>query len=238
MISYILSVIGGCFLVGAIAVAVINSRRGGSARERWVKYAAYLLIVSAVIAAIITGSWYFTALAAVIATLGYYELFLSGIRKGDALLLVNGLLIYTILLAGFVGFVLNAGASALLAVYFTVVLFDGFSQLCGQLFGKRKIAPIISPNKTVEGFAGGWIITMLCSAYVFLSYSPDIKVLITWIGICPAALAGDLAASYYKRRTGIKDYSELIPGHGGVLDRFDSLIAVYAYCFLINFILD
>jgi len=237
MIAYILIAIGSCFAIGAASVLVINRRRAGSARERWVKYISYLLIVSAVITIILAGSWYFAALAAIIATLGYYELFITGIRKGNIGLLANGILIYTLLLAGFAGFVLKVSPDKLFVIYFLVVLFDGFSQLCGQLFGKRQLAPYISPNKTIEGFAGGWLITMICSAYIFLNYYHDDKaMLISWIAACPAALAGDLAASYYKRRTGVKDYSELIPGHGGVLDRFDSLISVYALCFLINFI--
>lgn len=238
MTGYILLTISACFMVGAISVSVINRRRGGAVRERWMKYSIYLLIVSVVTGAILAGSRYFTALAAVIASFGYYELFVIGLRKGNMSLLLNGALLYTILLSGFAGFVLNAAPADLLVIYFIVVLFDGFSQLSGQLFGRRKLAPYTSPNKTVEGFAGGWIITMLCSAHVFLTYySDDIAMLICWIGACPAALAGDLAASYYKRRTGVKDYSDLIPGHGGVLDRFDSLIAVYAFCFFINFIL-
>lgn len=239
MVSYILLVTTACFVIGAAAVARLNSRSDAVARrERWVKYVLYLIIVYSVIASIIAGSWYFSAIAVMIAGTGYYEILYNGLKLGEPQQTSIAFLIYTIALAGFAGFVLSTPPVTILAVYFLVLIFDGFSQVCGQLFGRRRLAPYTSPNKTTEGFVLGAIIAMGVCAYPFFNGGWSMGSLVFFMLSCPVALAGDLGASYYKRRLGIKDYSDLIPGHGGVLDRFDSFIAVGAFCFLINFIAD
>jgi phosphatidate cytidylyltransferase len=109
---------------------------------------------------------------------------------------------------------------------------DTCAYCAGRLFGKHKMAPILSPKKTIEGAVGGVIgaaaLTMIYS-YIFKS-SLDLRlndiVLIGLIGAVGAlvSMIGDLAASAIKREYDIKDYGKLIPGHGGVLDRFDSII--------------
>ena len=110
-------------------------------------------------------------------------------------------------------------------VYLVVAFFDGFSQVSGQLFGRHRITPRISPAKTVEGSVGGLIAAIL--AGVALRGLPDISVMRALIlcgEIVFGAFAGDLAASWVKRKSGVKDFGGLLPGHGGVLDRFDSLL--------------
>ena len=97
----------------------------------------------------------------------------------------------------------------------------------GSRFGKHKLAPTVSPNKTVEGFIGGFVGAYLV-AFIFkvfwLTDVPD------WHFVAIGALIGlfgqlgDLVESLWKRSLGIKDSSAIIPGHGGVLDRFDSLL--------------
>lgn len=105
---------------------------------------------------------------------------------------------------------------------------DTFAYLVGVTIGKHKLIPDVSPNKSIEGAIGGIIGTCLMtilylSYFNFSSIGYDII-----IGILASifAQAGDLIASRIKRDTGIKDFGKLIPGHGGVLDRFDSVLLV------------
>ena len=118
---------------------------------------------------------------------------------------------------------------------------DTFAYLAGNLFGKKKLCPNLSPNKTIEGSLGGVLgsilLTILFSKYLNL---PNLWGLII-LSILGAIIAqfGDLAASKIKRITGIKDYGFIIPGHGGILDRFDSILftAPLVYYFVKFFIL-
>ncbi|GIQ62445.1 phosphatidate cytidylyltransferase [Paenibacillus cisolokensis] len=107
----------------------------------------------------------------------------------------------------------------------------------GRLFGKRKLWPAISPNKTVEGSVGG-IALSLAVACVFALSAPDAFSLGTALAIgLLAAVAGqfgDLIQSAYKRLRGVKDSGNLLPGHGGVLDRCDSWLIVFPLLLLIG----
>ena len=102
---------------------------------------------------------------------------------------------------------------------------DVFQFLCGKAFGRRKILPTVSPNKTWEGFIGGWVLT----AGMFWLLAPVFTPLNAWqaavVGLLLpiAGFAGDVTMSAVKRDLGVKDTSRLIPGHGGLLDRIDSL---------------
>jgi phosphatidate cytidylyltransferase len=103
---------------------------------------------------------------------------------------------------------------------------DSFSQLWGRLLGKRPLCPRLSPGKTVEGLVGGGLTTVAVAAALgplLLGHSP---VPMAGLGALTAAgaVVGDLAFSWIKRRAGLKDFSSALPGHGGVLDRFDSLV--------------
>ncbi|MGN0152828.1 MAG: phosphatidate cytidylyltransferase [Lachnospiraceae bacterium] len=105
---------------------------------------------------------------------------------------------------------------------------DVFAYLVGSAIGKHKFSPKVSPNKSVEGFVGGIIGAALIGflyAVAFAKGSPFSSVycaLIAALASIPSVI-GDLAASAIKRNNDIKDYSHLIPGHGGILDRFDSV---------------
>ena len=111
---------------------------------------------------------------------------------------------------------------------------DGGTYFAGLKFGKHKLAPVVSPNKTIEGAVGGLVAAMagmLIYAIILDLGFPQFKVnygmaiLYGLVGSV-AGVFGDLCFSIIKRQTGIKDYGNLIPGHGGVLDRFDSLMMV------------
>lgn len=105
----------------------------------------------------------------------------------------------------------------------------------GKRFGTRKLAPSISPNKTWEGLAGGIIFSMLMAA--FLMPLPMFARLFTGIVFAVLAQAGDLLESWVKRRAGVKDSGNLIPGHGGLLDRLDGyLFTAPAFALLVYFL--
>lgn len=97
---------------------------------------------------------------------------------------------------------------------------------CGKAFGKHKIIPKVSPSKTWEGFIGGVIGTTLLTVLVapFLTPFSHLEAAFAGFVLAIAGFFGDVTMSAVKRDMGIKDTSSLIPGHGGVLDRFDSLI--------------
>lgn len=219
----------GCyFLVGGLAIAFINRRPGASGnKERWTKYAVYFLIVHLVTAAILSGG-FFVALAAGVLSLGLLELVRAATTSaaGPVRTLGAVLPVYAALGFAFIRFASGTRASMILFVYVVVLTFDGFCQITGQLLGRHKLVPRVSPGKTVEGLAGGIVMALVTalplSAWVGLGRANALALALL---AAASALAGDLAASYVKRTCGVKDYARWIPGHGGVLDRFDSFIA-------------
>ena len=102
---------------------------------------------------------------------------------------------------------------------------DTFAYFIGSFLGKHKLCPTISPKKTIEGFIGGLIgtIVVVTSLGWFLSF-PIFLMVALGASIAIVATIGDLAESVIKRYTGVKDSGRIIPGHGGVLDRFDSVM--------------
>ena len=121
----------------------------------------------------------------------------------------------------------------------TIITFDIFSYIFGNQIGKTKILPIISPNKTLEGLLGGLffaIISSLIYCFIFqinLTFLISIFILL----IISSSLIGDIIESFFKRINNLKDSSNLIPGHGGFFDRFDSFIfSIITYYFFFNFI--
>ena len=119
-----------------------------------------------------------------------------------------------------------------------VAVTDSGAYFVGRKLGKRKLAPLISPNKTVEGSVGGTILGVLVgSIFGVITGVSDHVIVLAMMSLVVAAVAqfGDLVASSMKREYGIKDFGTLFPGHGGVLDRFDShLYASLALYILIN----
>jgi phosphatidate cytidylyltransferase len=113
----------------------------------------------------------------------------------------------------------------------------------GSMFGRHKLCPNISPKKTVEGVAGSLVLNvlaMLLFGYVFQAVYYVNRVQVSFlplllIGVFGAALStlGDLSFSLIKRSCHIKDFSEIIPGHGGILDRFDSVIFEAPFVYLL-----
>ncbi len=121
---------------------------------------------------------------------------------------------------------LPEGKERLLVLLILVVSNDTFGYIVGVLFGKHPMAPTVSPKKSWEGMAGSLVgsalVGMLCA--VTLLGAPWWFGAILAVAVVIAATAGDLAESMVKRELGIKDMSRLLPGHGGVMDRLDSMV--------------
>lgn len=117
--------------------------------------------------------------------------------------------------------------SLLIMLLLVVVATDTGAYLTGRLFGKHKLAPALSPNKTIEGSVGGTVIATILSAiyltFIESAYSYESLIFIAML-LSIAAQFGDLIESSMKRHFHVKDSGTILPGHGGVLDRFDSVL--------------
>lgn len=116
---------------------------------------------------------------------------------------------------------------------------DAGAYFFGKSFGRKKLARHISSGKTVVGLIGGFFVSVVSAFavnFIFNSPLPTIWVVLYSLVIATAAVAGDLFESTIKRGAGVKDSGSLIPGHGGVLDRFDSLIFVFPCTYYISLV--
>lgn len=117
------------------------------------------------------------------------------------------------------------GKNLVLYLVLLTELNDILQYLWGKSFGKTKIVPKVSPNKTVEGFLGAFVtITVLAVAFSFLTPFTWLQALLAGMLISSAGFVGDVVISMVKRDIGVKDSGNMLPGHGGILDRVDSLI--------------
>ncbi|MCD8545961.1 phosphatidate cytidylyltransferase [Candidatus Woesebacteria bacterium] len=118
---------------------------------------------------------------------------------------------------------------------------DTYAYLTGMLLGKNKLIPLISPKKTIEGLIGGnnrWSIIGVVYYITIINASiPLFDIIVLTLFLSIIGQIGDLIMSSFKRYYGVKDFSNLLPGHGGVLDRFDSILFILlAYTLIMNFI--
>jgi phosphatidate cytidylyltransferase len=119
-------------------------------------------------------------------------------------------------------------------VFIVAWMCDACAYLIGSLFGKHKLIPEISPKKTVEGAIGGVVfgaISFIVYGFILDSFIPNMVVNYPFLALFGTVLAlvsqiGDLVASLLKREYGAKDYGNILPGHGGIVDRFDSILAI------------
>jgi phosphatidate cytidylyltransferase len=129
------------------------------------------------------------------------------------------------------------GPAALIWLVGVVAISDSAQYYAGTLWGRRALAPVVSPKKTVEGAIGGFVVApvagMLIGLWALPAFSPVVTGALAF-GLALFGLAGDLFESLLKRSAGAKDSSTLIPGHGGVLDRIDAYLfaAPVFYLFL------
>jgi phosphatidate cytidylyltransferase len=119
------------------------------------------------------------------------------------------------------------GAGAMFALLFTIIASDTAQYYGGRLMGRRLLAPVISPKKTVEGALSGFVagaVALPVLGQWWLPSLPAPALALVGVTLVAAGIVGDLFESLLKRSAGVKDASALIPGHGGVLDRLDSLL--------------
>ncbi|MFD6207210.1 phosphatidate cytidylyltransferase [Peribacillus sp. NPDC060253] len=129
------------------------------------------------------------------------------------------------------------GLIYILLTLFTIWATDSGAYFIGKSLGKRKLWPEISPNKTVEGFIGGLFSAMIVGALFYAFSSLDytlLQLLMISLIIGVFGQLGDLVQSAYKRHYGVKDSGKLLPGHGGILDRLDSVIFILPILHLLH----
>lgn len=214
-------------LIGALAARELSAMTGNPTRQ----FILQLALFSSIAAAWLTGpGWWILGLACIL-------LLILGIgRKGDRL-------IWLILLLTAVSISLLSGIASQAWLFYLIVLTalnDIGQYVFGTLFGRARIAPAISPNKTWQGLAGGIATSVgvsLCLG-TWLELDDDgVHLVAHAIALAVAGFFGDLLFSAVKRTLGVKDFSNLIPGHGGILDRVDSLVFTgpLLYAFLQRF---
>ena len=238
MNSFLYSIVA-FLLLGAMGMAIANRKESVLSRQqRWMKFGTYVVITAAVL-----GSIFFNCLRAVVLIIfsfGIYELWHTAHMKNGRSNLFFSLFFFALFTFGLWRFSILFTPSFQLFVYLQVLLFDAFSQIAGQLFGKHQLVAKISPAKTVEGVMGGFsfsiISSLLLANWLHISV---VAALVLALITAVSSFAGDLTASYYKRKMGVKDFSNFLPGQGGFLDRFDSLLLtgfVYFLLYLLNFL--
>ena len=202
------------------------------------------LVVYSVVMAFAIALWSFAdAIHAyfVLMVLAYFLLMFSEMMRDHvkirfetlSMCFVGGLVVPYLMSAVVRILTMSIGRYVILIPFVVACICDAGAYFIGLKFGKHKLAPVVSPNKTIEGALGGLasgVLAMLLYALILdLPLKFDVNygaaILYGVLG-CLVGELGDLCFSVIKRQTGIKDYGNLIPGHGGVLDRFDSILAV------------
>ena len=158
----------------------------------------------------------------------------------DAMATLTGIL-YVVFLSFHVTLVEQSGEYGILVwlIFITAFGTDILAYFTGYAMGKHKLCPKISPKKTIEGSVGGILGSVIFCGVFGYFVVPQLLLHCIIMGILGGVISqfGDLTASIFKRKMGIKDYGNLIPGHGGILDRFDSVLftapMVYYYIMLI-----
>jgi len=237
MIGRVLLICFSAFLIGGAGLYCASWKQAPAVRRtRLTKFITYFCIVNLFVLGALAGPMVLSGLMAMVAALGARELHRVMPRAAGGGMPVEWTIgaIYLLIAAGSVLFAWLSPSGTAVFVFLVVCAFDGFSQVAGQMVGRHCLAPRISPGKTIEGCAGG----LLCAAGMALLLQPivswnAVRALSVSSFIAATALTGDLLASWVKRRSGVKDYGTLLPGHGGILDRFDSFLFASAACLLL-----
>ena len=150
---------------------------------------------------------------------------------GDALATVSASLFPALYIglpiAAMVGIRARGGPPALFLLMLTIIVSDSMQYYTGRLLGRRPLAPLVSPKKTVEGALGGVVFSTALFTIVGAWWLPAVPAAfraLVGVTIVALGIAGDLFESMLKRSANVKDSSSLIPGHGGILDRIDALL--------------
>lgn len=241
MIQTIYYIILIYFLLGGIAFYMINRKKDSRiAQKSYTKFGVYFIIINILYFSIVINPLVFVFITILIISIGMVEQFRLFQKSGyqNKVFYLLSLIVYGTLSTGFLLFS-TLPKELILFSFIVLSIFDSFSQITGQLFGRRKPFPKTSPNKTLGGLIGGVIVAFSSSFFIYNLFSePNLNTSVISLGVVFFAFAGDLAASFYKRKFNVKDYSNLIPGHGGFLDRFDSLIVAGAWVAFSQYVLN
>lgn len=175
-------------------------------RRRWKKFIVYIAIVYAVIFSALAGL--FIWLAGVVVGIGLFEVLRISLRTRNKLVnvlrIVLAVLVYLLPAYGLLAFARSSSPETIVFVYLIVAVFDGFSQVIGQLWGMRRLAATISPGKTLEGSIGG-LIAAVGVAWLLRALPGVSAFQAVFVGslLSVAGLGGDLLASWYKRLNAI-----------------------------------
>lgn len=263
-------VVFGCILLGRWAVltllsaAMIRSvfevyraiRHTGIEPVRWAGYVCCgLLIVAQILNFCVDGALDFSTLALLLSVLAaMIRLVLHGQIAADSMMATVFPMLYPCIFYMAIMNMLDTENRALMTVclcvcFFSASVSDACALFSGMLFGKHKLAPVLSPKKTIEGAVGGLVcctfFTMAIPAILAFLMRGNAEVaaefrqmpspwLFALLGFVVSLLsqAGDLAASMFKRHCGVKDFGDLLPGHGGVMDRLDGVIFGGVACYI------
>lgn len=156
----------------------------------------------------------------------------------DKVLIAFALTFYVTASFGSMVIIYNTAFKLFPLIFIGAWVTDTFAYFSGYFLGKHKLIPAVSPKKTVEGAIGGSLATTITYGVYGWFMTGDVKltVILTLVGLVASIVSqlGDLSASLIKRQWNIKDYGNLFPGHGGVLDRFDSILAVSAFLYIVS----
>jgi phosphatidate cytidylyltransferase len=246
-ILFALILIGGWpYAVVAAVLLAVGGAEFAHLRYPWRSFAT--IAAAALCGAIVFSAHIFggaivayPALAGLITVLPFAVLDVSRVRRDETPRLLGSPLTAT-LYAGVLGSTavllrdLDHGRNWVLLALFGTFAVDTSAYFVGRTIGRHKLAPSISPKKTWEGFFGGW--AGGAAAIVLLNLILDLDAEPAAIAVLAATLplaatVGDLFESWLKRRAGVKDASNILPGHGGILDRADSILFTFALTWVI-----
>lgn len=229
-----------CFLIGIMAVREFYN--GFHAMDIKPNYGIAVIAAIALYAIDIftdAPQWYMLWFFAVVLASLLYLFNIEHRKLEDAMATITGI-VYVVFFSFHVTLVEQTEYGILIwLVVLTAFGTDIMAYFSGFLFGKHKLCPKISPKKTIEGSIGGTLGSVILSGLFGYFFAPEVLVHCLIIGVLGGIVSqfGDLTASIFKRKMGIKDYGNLIPGHGGILDRFDSVLftgpMVYYYIVLV-----
>ena len=204
-----------------------------------------MVIVGAIVGSVLAGKLFFAALLCIvwicccIEALRLYSLRTSPLYGILCILYITNGLGSLYLLYEYMGMY------GILGFWVLIWILDIFAYITGSLWGQHKLFPKISPSKTWEGAIGGGVLAMLWGYVWKLWFLPDTgswEWVLLSISVIVAGMAGDLLESAVKRKAGVKDSGKFLPGHGGMLDRFDSALlaapVALIICFILNLFLD
>lgn len=237
--GYVLT--AACFLIGIMGVREFyNGFHAMGIKPNYGIAVVAAIGLYAINLAGIKAEWYMLWMFGVMLISLLYLFNIEHRKLEDAMATITGIF-YVVFFSFHVTLVEQAGEYGLMLWLIVITAFgtDIMAYFSGYLLGKHKLCPHISPKKTIEGSVGGVMGSVILSGLFGWFFMPDLLVHCLIIGVLGGIVSqfGDLTASIFKRKMGIKDYGHLIPGHGGILDRFDSVLftgpMVYYYIVLV-----